>query len=88
MFEDLPAWRGVFNLPTREQKLAAFRDPTVRDQLQYEGVDATTQCFFARDWENVTIVEVATDKNRQHIGKSVAALAEAVEPARNAATLR
>jgi N-acyl-D-aspartate/D-glutamate deacylase len=75
MFEDLPAWSRVFNLPTREEKLAAFRDPAVRDQLQYEGVDGTMQCFFARDWENVTLVEVATEKNKQHVGKSIKALA-------------
>jgi N-acyl-D-aspartate/D-glutamate deacylase len=76
LFEDLPTWRSVFCLPSKAEKLAAFADPGIRDAMQAEGVDGDSLCFFDRDWRNVTIAEVTKEANQQHVGKSVAQLAE------------
>jgi len=76
MFEDLDSWRRVFSLPTLQAKLDAFRDPSVRNAMQFDGVDDTSPCFFSRRWDLVSIANVRKEENRQHIGKSVSALAK------------
>jgi N-acyl-D-aspartate/D-glutamate deacylase len=74
-FNDMPTWRSTIALD-HDAKLAAFRDPDIRDAMQYEAVDSTEPAFFSRRWETVQILEVTREHNKWMIGMNVQELAE------------
>jgi N-acyl-D-amino-acid deacylase len=74
-FNDMPTWRDVIALD-HDAKLAALRDPAVRDALQFEGVEDTRPAFFSRQWDTVEVLEVTADRNRELVGLTIQELAD------------
>ncbi|HRD99728.1 MAG TPA: hypothetical protein PLV68_00430, partial [Ilumatobacteraceae bacterium] len=69
-FNEMPTWRHVLSLPLDERK-AAFRDPEVRDRLQFEAVEDTRPIFFSRRWDTIFVLEIESEKNQHLIGQNV-----------------
>jgi N-acyl-D-aspartate/D-glutamate deacylase len=74
VFQDRPTWEGILAMD-RPAQVAAFRDPAVRDALQFETVDDTSPCFFSRDWSTVRVRAVARPEHEHLLGRTVADLA-------------
>jgi len=74
LFQDLPTLGRITGL-SRAEKLAAYRDPAVRDAIEFEAVVDRSPCFFSRRWESVFVAEVGSEGNRALVGRSVAEIA-------------
>ena len=77
VFDRLPAWQAVMT-GSDEQKLAAFRDPSMRRRLHAEAVEGENIPVTALPirWEGVFVAKPALDKNAGLAGKSVAQVAQ------------
>jgi N-acyl-D-aspartate/D-glutamate deacylase len=77
VFDQLPSWRRVMESP-REALPAIFRDPEFRARFRS---DILTRAggfpIFKGDWEHVKVTITGDPGLREHVGESVAALAEA-----------
>jgi N-acyl-D-aspartate/D-glutamate deacylase len=56
IFDSLPGWESIFKLPIRE-RMAAFADPTVREQLQRGAELAGARRAELRDWATHVVAE-------------------------------
>jgi N-acyl-D-aspartate/D-glutamate deacylase len=74
VFDGLPAWRPVM-LGTPEEKLAAFRDPGVRERLRKEAVHDTFETTFSRRWDMLFVTDPALPENQPLKGRSIAQIA-------------
>ena len=71
MFLLIPGWWPVLSLPTRQAKLAALADPETR-ALLIAGLDALSAAPGSTlDAANFIIRDVALDKNRHLVGRTV-----------------
>ena len=77
VFDRLPVWQAVMT-GSDEQKLAAFRDPSMRRRLHAEAVEGENIPVTALPirWEGVFVAKPALDKNAGLAGKSVAQVAQ------------
>ena len=77
VFDRLPTWQAVMT-GSDEQKLAAFRDPSMRLRLHAEAVEGENIPVTALPirWEGVFVAKPALDKNAGLAGKSVAQVAQ------------
>ena len=77
VFDRLPAWQAVMT-GSDEQKLAAFRDPSMRRRLHAEAVEGENIPVTALPirWEGVFVARPALEKNAGLAGKSVAQVAQ------------
>ena len=76
VFDRLPTWQAVMT-GSDEQKLAAFRDPSMRLRLHAEAVEGENIPVTALPirWEGIFVAKPALDKNAGLAGKSVAQVA-------------
>jgi N-acyl-D-aspartate/D-glutamate deacylase len=76
-FDRLPAWQPLM-MRSPEEKMAAFRDAEVRRRLHADAVEGVGIPFdaFSRRWDKVWVTDVALDKNRGLVGKSVEEIAQ------------
>ena len=71
MFLLIPGWWPVLSLPTRQEKLAALADPATRAML-IAGLDALSAAPGSTlNAANFIIRDVALDKNRHLVGRTV-----------------
>ena len=77
VFDRLPVWQAVMT-GSDEQKLAAFRDPSMRRRLHAEAVEGENIPVTALPirWEGVFVARPALEKNAGLAGKSVAQVAQ------------
>ena len=77
VFDRLPVWQAVMT-GSDEQKLAAFRDPSMRLRLHAEAVEGENIPVTALPirWEGVFVAKPALDKNAGLAGKSIAQVAQ------------
>lgn len=78
MLMAMPTWFQVLNLPTRDEKIARYRDPATRAQLVAEAMPAgegTALSFVRGRLNNAYIRGVKLEKNRQLIGRTLGELA-------------
>ena len=77
VFDRLPTWQAVMT-GSDEQKLAAFRDPSMRRRLHAEAVEGENIPVTALPirWEGVFVAKPALEKNAGLAGKSVAQVAQ------------
>ena len=76
MFLLIPGWWPVLSLPTRTEKLAALADPATRAML-IAGLDALSAAPGSTlNAANFIIRDVALDKNRHLVGRTVGEAAE------------
>ena len=77
VFDRLPAWQAVMT-GSDEQKLAAFRDPSMRLRLHAEAVEGENIPVTALPirWEGIFVARPALEKNADLAGKSVAQVAQ------------
>jgi N-acyl-D-aspartate/D-glutamate deacylase len=76
MFLVIPGWWPVLSLPTREEKLAALVDPAVRAKL-IAGLEAlAANPRSGMDAASFVIREVALEKNRHLVGRTVGEAAD------------
>ena len=77
VFDRLPTWQTVMT-GSDEQKLAAFRDPSMRRRLHAEAVEGENIPVTALPirWEGVFVARPALEKNAGLAGKSVAQVAQ------------
>ena len=77
VFDRLPTWQAVMT-GSDEQKLAAFRDPSMRRRLHAEAVEGENIPVTALPirWEGVFVARPALEKNAGLAGKSVAQVAQ------------
>ena len=77
VFDRLPTWQAVMT-GSDEQKLAAFRDPSMRLRLHAEAVEGENIPVTALPirWEGVFVAKPALEKNAGLAGKSVAQVAQ------------
>ena len=77
VFDRLPAWQAVMT-GSDEQKLAAFRDPSMRHRLHAEAVEGENIPVTALPirWEGVFVARPALEKNAGLAGKSLAQVAQ------------
>ena len=77
VFDRLPAWQAVMT-GSDEQKLAAFRDPSMRRRLHAEAVEGENIPVTALPirWEGVFVARPALEKNASLAGKSLAQVAQ------------
>ena len=77
VFDRLPAWQAVMT-GSDEQKLAAFRDPSMRLRLHDEAVEGENIPVTALPirWEGVFVARPALEKNASLAGKSLAQVAQ------------
>ena len=77
VFDRLPTWQAVMT-GSDEQKLAAFRDPSMRLRLHAEAVEGENIPVTALPirWEGVFVAKPALDKNAGLAGKSLAQVAQ------------
>ena len=77
VFDRLPAWQAVMT-GSDEQKLAAFRDPSMRLRLHAEAVEGENIPVTALPirWEGVFVARPALEKNASLAGKSLAQVAQ------------
>ena len=77
VFDRLPAWQAVMT-GSDEQKLAAFRDPSMRRRLHAEAVEGENIPVTALPirWEGVFVARPALEKNAGLAGKSLAQVAQ------------
>jgi N-acyl-D-aspartate/D-glutamate deacylase len=69
-FNVFPSWRAIGSM-THDQRLAAFRDPAMRDAIQRESVEGEAP---AR-WHRIRVAKATTERNRRFEGRTVAELA-------------
>ena len=77
VFDRLPTWQAVMT-GSDEQKLAAFRDPSMRGRLHAEAVEGENIPVTALPirWEGVFVAKPALEKNAGLAGKSLAQVAQ------------
>jgi N-acyl-D-aspartate/D-glutamate deacylase len=75
-FADMPSWHAVMSLD-RTQRAQAFRDPAVRDAMQFDAVEDTTPTYFTRRWETVFVSSVQHERNQHLVGRHIREIAEA-----------
>ena len=77
VFDRLPVWQAVMT-GSDEQKLAAFRDPSMRLRLHAEAVEGENIPVTALPirWEGVFVAKPALEKNAGLAGKSIAQVAQ------------
>ena len=77
VFDRLPTWQAVMT-GSDEQKLAAFRDPSMRRRLHAEAVEGENIPVTALPirWEGIFVARPALEKNADLAGKSVAQVAQ------------
>ena len=77
VFDRLPAWQAVMT-GSDEQKLAAFRDPSMRRRLHAEAVEGENIPVTALTirWEGVFVARPALERNAGLAGKSLAQVAQ------------
>jgi N-acyl-D-aspartate/D-glutamate deacylase len=71
-FNVYESWRRIASM-SHEQRLAAFRDPAMRDAIQAESVDSEQPI----KWRRIKVVKTMQERHRELVGRSVADLAEA-----------
>jgi len=77
LFITMPSWYLTVSLPTREAKLAAFRDPATKQRLVAEAtLPAEIAVAAGRDWENTLVRKVAHERNRGLEGRRLGEIAE------------
>lgn len=69
VFIDQTPWRRTLRLPT-EERLAALRDPAVRETLREDMADPTPKNF-SKDWHDIVIDIPAKPENQRHKGKTI-----------------
>jgi N-acyl-D-aspartate/D-glutamate deacylase len=75
MFLVIPGWWSVLSMPDRNQKLAALADPETRAKL-VAGLDALSQApGSAFDSALIVVRDVAFDRNRQLVGRTLGDIA-------------
>lgn len=74
MFLIIPGWWPVLSLPTKEDKIAAFRDPATRAVL-VNGLDALSASPAGIDVAAILVREVASERNRELVGRSLGEIA-------------
>jgi N-acyl-D-aspartate/D-glutamate deacylase len=88
LFHGMPTWDKVMALPYQE-RMKAFRDPTIRASLSAEAVEGTvaqeqpgqdrrgrSRGFFNRRWDLMQVFMTQHERNRGLEGKSVAQIAQ------------
>lgn len=70
VFIDQVAWRRTLRLPF-EEKVAALRDPEVRERLKEDMADPAPKNF-SKDWRDLVIDIPTRPENQVHKGKTVA----------------
>ena len=88
LFQGMPTWEKVMALPYQD-RLRAFRDPTLRRSLSAEAVEGTVaqqrpmtdrrgraRGFFNRRWDLVQVFMTQYERNRGLEGKSITRIAE------------
>ena len=76
MFLALPGWWPVLSLPTKEEKLAAFADPTTRAALAGTINMLASVPNAGLDPSGFVVREVALDSNRDLVGRTLGEIAE------------
>lgn len=69
VFIDQVAWRRTLRLPF-EEKVAALRDPAVRERLKEDMADPAPKNF-SKNWQDLVIDIPAQPENQVHQGKTV-----------------
>jgi N-acyl-D-aspartate/D-glutamate deacylase len=72
LLDEMPFWRDVLSRPMPD-RIAALRDPAVRDRLRHELVDVPRQ--LAWDWTQMLVASTRDTANASWAGRSVAQLA-------------
>ncbi len=76
VFDRLHTWRPIM-LSSNEEKIAAFRDPSLRAKLRQEADEGIPeQAALPIRWDRIFISRARLEKNKQFQGKSVARMAE------------
>jgi N-acyl-D-aspartate/D-glutamate deacylase len=70
-FNVYPSWRRIASM-SHEERIAAFRDPAMRDAIQQESVDGEQPI----KWARIKVVKTVNDRNRDLVGRTVAELAQ------------
>ena len=86
MLMALPSWFKVFNLPTKEDRLAAYRDPATRAKLVQEAMPEGDDAMLTaqrRRLENAYVRGVRHERNAHLLGRRLADIAK--ERGQNAA---
>ena len=69
-FNVFPCWRRIASM-SHDERVAAFRDPAMRDDIQRESVDSEHPIR----WDRIRIVKTTRDRNADLVGRSVTDLA-------------
>src|SRR5690606_28798974 len=77
MLDEMPAFREVLALPMHE-RMAALRDPAVRDRLRHDFVHAPRQLAF--DWPELLVASPRDEANAGWTGRSITDLAAGADP--------
>jgi len=77
IFDRLPAWRTIM-LGSVEEKISAFKDMSLREQLRAQAVEGKDLPMGALPikWDRIFITRTLKESNRQFQGMSVAQMAE------------
>jgi N-acyl-D-amino-acid deacylase len=75
MFLVIPGWWPVLSLPTKAEKLAALNDPATRSTMVAALDNLSASSAFAMNAATIVIRDVALEKNRHLIGRTVGELA-------------
>ena len=77
IFDRLPAWRTIM-LGSVEEKISAFKDMSLREQLRTQAVEGKDLPMGALPikWDRIFITRTLKESNRQFQGMSVAQMAE------------
>jgi len=76
LFLPLPSWYMTVSLPTREDKIAAFRDAETRARLLGEATAQIGALSAGRDFENFRIRKVALESNKALEGRTLGEVAD------------
>lgn len=75
MFLVIPGWWPVLSLPTKAERLAALNDPATRSTMVAALDNLSASSAFAMNAATIVIRDVALEKNRHLIGRTVSELA-------------
>jgi len=75
VLDAIPGWEEIMLLP-REEKLAAFRQPAVRDELKTAAASPSNPMRHHANWADKVIFDVVAPENQQYRGCLVGDLAD------------